>query len=202
MIITVGRQFGSGGRQIAEKMAERLGYAYYDNKLLQMAASAGNIDAEIAAQLDEKPVRSLLYSTYVAASSSFGENMPLNQKLAFAQFDKIREIAEKGNAVIVGRCADYILRDRKDTANVFIYAPDAYRHQRAIEVYGVPAELVEKTIKKNDKARADYYNFFTQRKWGFAPNYDLCVDSSVLGPEETGHLLAEFMELFEAKLKK
>ena len=122
------------------------------------------------------------------------ENIPLNQKLAIAQFDAIRSLSESGNCIFVGRCADMVLQKRTDLLRLFLHAPLEWRVQRAIKIYEVPEALAEKTVKKADKTRADYYEFFTQKKWGACNNYDLSINTSLLGIEGTVDQLAAMIE--------
>ncbi len=199
MIITIGRKYGSGGRLLGEKLAKLLGYQFYDQELLKMAARESGLHEDVVAHFDEKPVGSLLYSTYLFASAPVMENMPLNQKLAFAQFDIIRRVAQKGNCVIVGRCADYVLEKEPDVLNVFITASQAARQKRLAKYYGIPAELTEKTLKKQDKIRAEYYNFFTQKKWNDSANYHICLDTGVIGLNTGAHVIAETVRALEEK---
>lgn len=184
MIITIGRQYGSGGKEIGEKLAKRLGCPFYDSELLTMATEASGMSEAAMRQYDEKPTSSLVYGMYMNAVST-GDVLPLNQKLAFAQFDVIRKVAAEGDCVIVGRCADYILRDRPDVLSVFLSAPKDARRERAMQNYGIPRELVDKTLKKQDKKRAEYYNFYTHAEWGAAENYDLCINTGTFGVEGT-----------------
>lgn len=176
MIITIGRQFGSGGREIGEKVAQRLGYAFYDKEILTMAAENSGFSPSAMQHYDEKPSGSLIYSLYMTGAAS-SDNLPLNQQLAFAQFNVIRKVAQSDNCVIVGRCADYVLRERKDLLNVFIHAPLEYRAQRAREVYEKQAGNMEDFVKKKDKKRASFYNYFSQNKWGDARHYHLAISS-------------------------
>ena len=189
MIITIGRQYGSGGKEIGEKLAKKLDCPFYDDELLTMATEASGMSEAAMRQYDEKPTSSLVYGMYMNAVST-GDVLPLNQKLAFAQFDVIRKVAADGNCVIVGRCADYILRERDDVLSVFLSAPKEARRERAMRNYGIPQELVEKTLKKQDKKRAEYYNFYTHNSWGDAENYDLCLNTEFLGVDGTVEAIA------------
>lgn len=191
MIVTIDRQYGSGGRLIGEKLAGLLGYEFYDREILKIAAKESGMHEDVVEHFDEKPVSSLLYSTYLYTTMSVTDSLPLNQKLAFAQFDVIRKAAESGRCVIVGRCADYVLQDRKDCLNVFISASRPVRHERLAKYYGIPEELAEKTIRKQDKLRAEYYNFFTQRKWGDVSNYQLCLDAGLFTLDGAADLIAK-----------
>ena len=197
MIVTIDRKYGSGGRLVGEKLSKLLGYRFYDRELLKIAAQECGMHEDVVQHFDEKPTGSLLYSAYLNASLSVTDSLPLNHKLAFAQFDVIRRVAEAGDCVIVGRCADYVLQERNDCLNVFITATNPVRHRRLVQYYGVSEELADKTIKKQDKMRAEYYNFFTQRKWGDASNYHICLDTGRLSLDGAASLLADAVRQLE-----
>ena len=200
MIITIGRQFGSGGRDIGEKIAQRLGYTFYDKELLSMAAEQQGFSAAAMEHYDEKPTGSLIYSLYMTGATT-SDNLPLNQQLTFAQFNVIRKVAQADNCVIVGRCADYVLRDRENLLTVFFHAPMEYRIKRVIAEQSITNEaLAEKTIKKQDKARADYYNFFTHKKWGEAGNAMVSIDTSILDSDGIAALIADLVTMKERTL--
>lgn len=199
LIVTIDRKYGSGGRLVGEKLASLLGYQFYDRELLKISAKESGMHEDVVQHFDEKPAGSLLYSTYLYATLPVTDALPLNQKLAFAQFDVIRRVADQGNCVIVGRCADYVLQERSDCLNVFVTASNPTRHQRLVTYYGIPDELAEKTLKKQDKMRADYYNFFTQRKWGDASNYHLCVDAGQFSLDGAAALIANAAHQLEGK---
>ena len=195
MIITIGRQFGSGGRAIGEKVAQRLGYAFYDKEILTMAAEESGFSAAAMQHYDEKPAGSLIYSLYMTGAAS-SDNLPLNQQLAFAQFNIIRKVAQADNCVIVGRCADYILREKKNLLTVFLHAPMEYRVKNVMAAQGITSEaLAEKTIKKQDKARGEYYNFFTHKKWGDAGSAMFSIDTSVLDEDAVAALIADLVTM-------
>lgn len=197
MIITIGRQFGSGGKEIGEKVAQRLGYAFYDKEILTMAAENSGFSPSAMQHYDEKPSGSLIYSLYMTGAAT-SDNLPLNQQLAFAQFNVIRKVAQADNCVIVGRCADYVLREKKNLLTVFLHAPTAYRVQRIMEEQSIDnATLAEKTIKKQDKARADYYNFFTHKKWGDAGSAMLSIDTSTLPADQVAEAIAGYAMLMQ-----
>lgn len=197
MIITIGRQYGSGGKEIGEKVAQRLGYSFYDKEILTMAAEESGFSAAAMEHYDEKPSGSLIYSLYMSGAAT-SETLPLNQQLAFAQFNVIRKVAQGDNCVIVGRCADYILREKKNLVTVFLHAPMEHRVKRVMNDKAItdPA-LAEKTIKKTDKARAEYYNFFTHKKWGEAGSAMLSVDTSMLDTDGIAALIADAITMIE-----
>lgn len=203
MIITIGRQFGSGGGLAGKQVAERLGYKYYDNEILTMAAEASGLSPAAVSRFDEQPGNSLIYSMYMSTIPT-GDMLPINQQLAFAQFNAIRVAAREDNCVFIGRCADYVLRQRQDVLNLFVHAGMDSRKQRVIahpEIYHITAENVERAIRKKDKQRADYYNFFTHGDWGSADNYHLTLDTSYLGLEGAVDAIVYLVKLREQQLR-
>ncbi len=194
IIITIGRQYGSGGRMIGQKLAKDLNIPCYDKELLTIAAKESGFSEEIFKTMDEKPTGSFLYSL---VSGTYGTNhLPLNHKLFLAQFDAIRSIAEKGSCVIVGRCADYALEDYPvKCINVFIHADLQDRVTRAIEEYGISPDKAEETVQRTDKQRASYYNFYSDKKWGVVDHYDITLDSSKLGIDNTVEMIKHFISL-------
>ena len=200
IVITIGRQFGSGGRYVGRLLAEKLGVPFYDKELLSEAAKTSGICEEILEEHDEKPTRSLLFSLVTGvqshmSSGAFYMDMPLNHKIFLAQFDAIRRIAEEGPCVIVGRCAEYVLRENPDAVSVFVKADMASKVDRAVKYYGIEADKAEDRIRKADKQRASYYNYYATATWGDVDNYDLVVDTGVLGVEGAVELIAKFLEL-------
>lgn len=186
MIITIDRQYGSGGHIIGKKLAEDLRIPFYDSELLKEAAKESGICEEIFESFDEKPTSSFLYSL-VMDPFSLGYNnnsfdMPINYKVFLASFDTIKTLANKGPCVFVGRCADYALSDLNlPFLSVYVKAPLESRMKRAQEVYGVPENKCKEVLTKKDKERANYYNYYTSNRWGDAKSYDLCLDSSKYG---------------------
>ena len=173
-VITIGREYGSGGRFVGKLVAERLGIAFYDNELLVEAAKDSGMSEAIFKNYDEKKDGFLgngigLYSY----------DMTLGQKVFLAQFDAIKKIASQESCVIVGRCADYVLKDYPNLVSVFICAPMGDKIDRAVKYYNVNPAKAESIIQKQNKKRKSYYNFYTDREWGKANNYDLCINSKV-----------------------
>lgn len=203
-VITIGRQFGSGGREIGEKLAQAYDIKYYDKELIARAAKESGFCEEILMNHDERPTNSFLYNL-VIDTYSFGYNsssfvdMPMSQKVFLAQFDTIKKIADEGPCVIVGRCADYALEGRDNVINLFIYASEDFRVKKIMEQYGMDENKARDNIVKKDKQRASYYNYYTNRKWGRAESYDLCINSSVLGIDGSVKLIKQFVEDFESK---
>ena len=206
LVITIGRQFGSGGRKVGKLLAEKLDIPYYDKELLAEAAKGSGICQEIFENHDEKPTRSLLFSLVTGMQmhgdpGSMYMDMPLNHKIFLAQFDAIRRIASEGPCVIVGRCADYVLRDKPNAVSVFVKADIRQRMERAVSLYGVDPAKAEETVRKADKQRASYYNYYATATWGDVNNYDLCVDTGKLGIDGTVELIEQYLRLREQALK-
>ena len=194
-IITIGREYGSGGKEIGGKLAAALGIPCYDKELLTEAARESGISEDMFLSNDEKPTGSFLYSLVMGGYGS--ENLPFNHKLFLAQFDAIRSIADRGACVIIGRCADYALEDYKNCLNVFIHAKMEFKVERAVKFYNVPREKAQAVITKTDKARANYYSFYSGKKWGIAENYHLTIDSSVIGIDKTVEIIKQAVEVLE-----
>ena len=181
LIITIGRQFGSGGKAVADELGRKLGIPVYDNELITEAARKSGISEEFFHKRDEK--RRALY---------IGMRSGMDDEILFGiQSDAIRDIASKGSAIFVGRASDYVLRDL-DCVDVFICAPLEARVKRIMERQGISESEAENLIDRKDRGRAEYYDFFTFSKWGVASNYDLCIDSSILGIEGTADLIIDF----------
>lgn len=197
-IITISREYGSSGREIGKRLAEKLSIPFYDNDLITIAAKKSGYAEGLFDNADQKPTGSLLYSLSMFGSSVGNFDLPLNDKVFLIQSDIIKEVAAKGGCVIVGRCADYVLRDFSNCVNVFIHADLHTRTKWAMEEAGLPAERAKDVVLKTDKRRATYYNYYTSQKWGRAENYDLCIDSSVLGINGTTEVISRFVEMKEA----
>lgn len=192
LIINVGRQFGSGGRLVAMSLGKKLGIPVYDQELISKAAEQSGFSKEIFARSDER--RNLLaLSSFIVDVGRFGsaDNYVSDNQLFVIQSNVIRSIAEKGPAIFIGRCSDYILRD-KPCLDVFITAPDEVRIRRVAERMNVSESQAESLIRKKDRTRETYYNYFTFGNWGVASNYDLCVDSSKLGIDGTADMIIDF----------
>lgn len=184
-IITISRQFGSGGREVGKKLAEALGIPFYDKELIEMAAKESGIDEELFEDEEYRTSRGFyllgaIGFTLGSPITSISE-MSLNDRLFLVQSETIENIAEKGPCVIVGRCADYVLEEKHSTINIFIHASMKDRKERAIHSYEVDERNIEASISKIDKRRANYYNYYTDRKWGAAENYDIVLNSSKFG---------------------
>ncbi len=197
IIITIARQYGSGGREIGELVAKGLNIPIYDRQLITEAASKGNLNEEVIRKADESSANSLLYtlamgSNTLGAAMHFGYKMPLNDKLFLLQSEVIREYAEKGSGVFIGRCADYVLREEKNLLRIFIYGDLAHRQERILARHSeLKSSQVIDAISKTDKRRSTYYNFYTGNKWGKFDNYDLTINSSTMGIEGVANLIID-----------
>ena len=195
-LITISREFGSGGRLIGKRLAEKLDIPYYDKELLDRIAEESGFSKEMMVEAEKKAKNSFLYS--LASAMGTGEAGPespsLNERFFLAQFDTIRRIADEGSCVIVGRCADYVLRGMPEATNVFIYAEEADKIKRAVQEYGVPEDSVKKLMKDTDKARANYYAYHTGRKWGEHVNYNLSIDSGYIEIEDIVDLIIKYTD--------
>ena len=206
-IITIGRQFGSGGREIGYMVAEKLGIKLYDKEMLQRAAQDSGICEELFESHDEKPSNSFLYSlvmdTYsMGYSGSTYNDMPINHKIFLAQFDAIKKIADEGPCILVGRCADYALEGYPNLLSVFIHADLDARIKRIAKKYDLTDAKAKDLIIKTNKKRASYYNYYTDKRWGDADSYDICLDSSVLGLEGTAEAIIKLVEVKEQGIKR
>ena len=184
-IITIGRQCGSGGREVGIALSKDLEIPYYDKELLKRAAKESGLCEEVFEKFDEKPTSSLLYSIvmdpYSLGISANGIDMPINHKVFLAAFDTIKKVADEGPCVMIGRCADYALSDYKNVVNFFLFAPLEERIKRVSERKGITPEKAKDYIQKTEKQRASYYNYYTTKKWGATTSYNFCLDTSILG---------------------
>ena len=202
-IITIGRQFGSGGHQIGKLLAAELNIPFYDKELLDRAAKDSGLCKEIFENQDERPTNSFLYSL-VTDSFSYGytpgvmNDMPLNQKVFLAQFEAIRKMAEEGPCVIIGRCADYALEENPNLLSVYVHANLEDRVARISRIYDISDNKARDRIKKNDKSRAGYYNYYTNKEWGSVSSYHYSLDSGKFGIQGCVELLKEAVRVKEA----
>ncbi len=184
-IVTISREYGSGGRCVGEKLANELGVPCYDEKLIDMVAKESGFASEFVKEKGERITGSLLFniaSSLTYANNVFnGNGMSLQDEIYFIQNRIIKDLAEKEPCVIVGRCADYILRERDDCLNVFIRADEQSKIERAVKYFDVEEADAVNVLKKKDKARYNHYKYYTDQEWGMASNYDLCLNSGLLG---------------------
>lgn len=197
IIITIGRQFGSGGRIVGKKLAEQLGIAYYDKELINLASKESGICGEFFEKADEKTSGSLLKALAMGFSMNnaiFQSNDYLsNESLFQIQSDVIRKVAAEGSCILVGRCADYILRNDPDCIHVFVSAFLEDRIHRTMEYNQLDEKQAGEYIHKADKSRASYYNYYTDKIWGAAESYDLCINSSIYGIDQTVEFIRTFV---------
>ncbi len=199
-IITITRQYGSGGHDIGKALAEKLNVSFYDKELISIAAKESGIAPEVFEHADEKAANSLLYSLSVGLynygnSFSSVEDLPLNDRLYIVQHKIIRELAEKENFVVVGRCADYVLKDNPNIVKVFIYADIDKRVERAVKRKEIDPARAKQAVLKADKSRANYYSFYSGQKWGLPENYDLCINSTNLTTEQAVDIIANYIDV-------
>ena len=194
MVITVGRQYGSGGREIGTMLAKQLGIAYYDDMLLKEAAEESGLCEELFRSFDERP-KSFLYSIamdpYSFSMNHVTPKGSIEQQVYLATYDTIKKLADKGPCVLIGRCADYILQDKAKCLKVFIHADMAFRAKRIVEVYGEREQSPEQRLRDKDKRRAAYHRFYTNMKWGYAQNYHITLDSGELGIDKCADIIAD-----------
>lgn len=207
LVITIGRQFGSAGKDVGLAVAERLGIRCYDKELLAYASQNSEFCQEIFENNDEKPTNSFLYSLFMDAhtfggytTNGFGD-VPLNQKVFLAQFETIKEIAEKESCVIVGRCADYALQDKENVVSVFIRADDDFRAEHLMETYNMDKAAAIEMMEKIDKKRQNYYNYYTSKRWGEAKSYDLCLNASDLGIDGCADLIINYVNIKKQQIE-
>lgn len=197
VIITMAREYASGGSEIAQTVADKLGIPLYNKELITIAAKKSGLTEEAIAASENQRSSSLIYSLYM-----MGNTMPLADQVYILQSNVIKELAEKGPCVILGRCGDYVLRDRKDVLRTFVYAPLENRIAIAKarpDAKDMPDRLWETTLAKHDRARASYYNYYTENHWGEAKNYDLCLNAA-LGREVCADLIVQAAQALEKSL--
>lgn len=194
IIITIGRQFGSGGHELGEKLAARLGIPFYDRNLLAAAAERSGITKEMIAALDEQPTNSFLYSLSTGHYGVGDVHLPLENRVFIAMSKAIRDIAEEGSCVIVGRCAEHVLAGREDLLRVFVHADKPSRIKRIMEKLGLKEREATTLMQKTDKKRAGYHDFYCDDKWGVASSYDLTINSAALGIDGAVELIAAYAE--------
>lgn len=191
MIISIGRQHGSGGREIARLLARELGIKCYDKEIVDEAAKHSDFSRDLINAYDEKRMSAFMLH---AGGYGLNENFRLNMQVVSAQFDAIRKIASKGDCIFVGRCADYILRDRSDLVSVFILGDMDERLKCLERRQGLDVATARKKIKEVDKDRSSFYKYYSDQTWGDAQNYDLCINSSRLGVEGTVKVIMDYIK--------
>lgn len=199
-IITIGREYGSGGREIGELVAQKLNIPFYDKEILTRAAADSGLAHELFEKNDEKASMSTLLSSAPSVGMSMsrapmGLQMPLNQRVFLAQFDTINKIASEGSCVIVGRCADYVLKELSGVTHVFIYATVEKRIERIMRIEGVSETAAKELVRKTDRQRRSYYNFFADGNWGLRSNYDLMLRTDNRNPDEIADSIITFSRI-------
>lgn len=201
LIITIGREYGSGGREIGKSLAEKLGISFYDKQIISLTAEKSGLSPEFISNNEQRVKSGLMQNLAASAAYQSGffssQYLPLSETIFISQAQVIRDIAARESAVIVGRCADYILSGRKNTVNIYIYAPMEDRVKRIMRIYQLSEADAMKAIATSDKERGNHYFRYTDRKWGKAQNYDLSINSSLLGIEGTVEMLADVAEIEE-----
>lgn len=197
-IVTIGRQYGSGGKEIGRRLAEVLGVPFYDEELAEAAAESANVHPDVAKSADEKATNSFLYSL-IAGGGLRGVNdaiqyeMPVNDKVFINQSKYIKEIAKNGGCVIVGRCADYVLDGNPNLFRVFLFSDMESKKKRIMELYGMTEKQAKDAIVKTEKTRRTYYNYYTDRTWGDMASYDLCLNVGKIGIDETIEIIKDYI---------
>lgn len=199
-VITISREYGSGGRIVGQKLAKVFNIPFYDNEIINLAAKESGFAVKTFERAEEKATNSFLYSIAMGmgaySSQDYGyANLSIDDRIFLAQSSVIRQVAEQGPCVIVGRCADYVLKERDNVVNVFIRASIDSRIKRAVEEYGVPKEKAAETLIKQDKRRANYYNFHANEKWGNVSNYDLSIRTDFGGIDHAVKCIKAFLEV-------
>ncbi len=201
LIITIGREYGSGGREIGQAVAKALGIAFYDKQIITLAAKKSGLSDEFIANNEQRMRSGLMHNLAAASAYSGGffssQYLPLSESIFISQAQVIRDIAGKESAVIVGRCADYILDGRQNTINIFIHAPQEARVKRIMRLHGVDEAAAIKEILTSDKERGNHYFRYTDRKWGKAQNYDICINSALMGVDKTVEMLVDMAKIEE-----
>lgn len=199
-VIAIGRQYGSGGREIGRKLASRLGIPFYDKELLAIAAKDSGLSEELFRSADEKPASSYLYSLMtgtcsIPSGSIAASEMPLNDQLFLLLSNTVKRITRDSSAVIIGRCADYVLRKDPDLVSVFIHAPIAERVGRVMRIHGIDEAQAEDACIRHDRMRSNFHDYYSDSKWGRASTYDLSIESSKLGIDGSVELILRYLEI-------
>lgn len=200
-VVTIGREYGSGGHEIGSQLAQLMGVPFYDREVLTRAARDSGICEDVLSEYDEKASSGYLFSLAAGVSAAaegtgFSMGMPLNHRVFLAQFEAITKIASEGPGVIVGRCADYVLRERSNVVNFFLYAPVEGRIRRIMEVENLSYIQAKDRVRRVDKQRQNYYNFFADGNWGHRGNYHMMVSTEGLLIQAAAELLLEFVKKF------
>jgi CMP/dCMP kinase len=201
-VVTISRQYGSGGREIGAKLAQKLGVPFYDDELIARAAKESGFAEAAFDNVEKRATNSFLYSIAMGMNAYGNQDigfthLSLDDQLYLAQSNIIRKVAQEGPCVIVGRCADYILRDQEDVVNIFIWAGMEARKERVVRLYNVAKNKAEDELLKADKRRANYYNYHANEKWGKAENYHLSLRSDYIGIDHAVEAIMHYLESAE-----
>ena len=202
VVVSIGRQFGCGGRVVGQRLAEELGYDYYDKQLLVLAAKEIGFEPEVFEEIDEQPKSRNFFQSFGEFMSGLNpaDNYMSDDRLFKVQSDVIRQLAVTRNCVIVGRCSDYILRDYPNCISVFLHAPIQDRIKRVCARMPIEQSKAEAFIERNDRRRASYYNYYSNKEWGVASTYDMSLDVSRLGVEETVAAIIDFVKRMKKRM--
>ncbi len=199
MVITIGRQFGSGGRAIGKAVAEKLGIPFYDKEIIRKIAKESGYSHEFLNDYDEKPTNSFLYSLSLGAYN-YGPtlagvpDLPIGDKIFIIQSNIIKDLAKEGPCVIIGRCAESVLKDDAEFLSVFVHASSDYRAERVAQYEKISKDVAMELIKKTDKKRANYHNYYSETKWGDATAYDICINGEI-GIDNAADLIIKCAEM-------
>ncbi len=200
IVLTVARQFGSGGHEVAEKISNLLNIPFYDKELIAIAAKESGLSQNLFDSIDERPASSLLYSLVMGIQSGNGTYFKCDDgaradDIFRTQSEVMRNLAEKESCIMVGRCADYILREEKNLVTVFVHAGLDFRCKRIMQRYGLNEKDAIELINKTDKRRGSFYNFYTNRNWGNVENYDLTIDTEKIGIDNAAKLIVDYVNM-------
>lgn len=189
-VITIGREYGSGGGEIGRRLAKYFNIPCYDKELLTIVAKESGYCKEYFEKYDEKPLKVLSYFGYDSCSNA----LPINHQLFLKQFNLIQKLASKESCIFVGRASNYALKDYNNVVNIFIHGDFEFRRKRAVNEHGIEESISASVVKKIDKERASYYKYYTDSHWGDAKNYHLCLDTSFMGIDEAVRIIIDFIE--------
>lgn len=197
-IITIGRQYGGGGKEVGKKLGEMLGIPCYDEEILHIVAENSDMHPEVIKKVDEKATDSFLYSLVTSGglrgvSDAMQYEMPINDKVFISQSKAIKELAKKGSCIFVGRCADYVLEEEENLLRVFIYADMDSKIERISRLYGLTEKQAKDKIVKTEKTRKTYYNYYTDRSWGSMSSYDLCINTGLTGTDAAAEMIKNYV---------
>lgn len=198
-VITISREYGSGGRFIGRMLADELSIPFYDNEIITLAAKESGYSEKVFEKAEQISTHSLLYSLSMFGSAEGIYGLPLSDKVYLVQSEIIKKCAEEGPCVIVGRCSDYVLRERDNVINFFIHSNMEYKIKRAVKFYGINEIKAQSIIEQKDKKRATYYNYYTSQRWGNIENYNMSINSDTIGVENAVKLLANYVRMHDGE---